>query len=275
MLDLELIDAYAQRVLATGMAPAVSLAITDRERTLAARTYGAAASDALWPVGSIGKSFTAVLAMQLVEEDALDLHAPVSDYVPWLSVGGGTAPITLHHLLTHTAGVIASSDRAPASNYDVIALADIETGFAPGEHRHYSNVGFRAVGVLLEAVTGQRYGELIQRRVLDRLGMRDSVPVMLHETRRRLPGGHVLYYDDRPWQRAHGLAPGPWVESAEADGCLCCSAEDLAGYLRALWSGDELLSAPSLAAMKTAFAPHEGEAYGYGLEIDRDGFGTG
>jgi hypothetical protein len=171
--------------------------------------------------------------------------------------------------------VIASSDRAPASNYDVIVLTATETGFRPGERRHYSNIGYRAVGVVLEAVTGRPYGELIQQRVLDRLGLRASVPVMVHETRRRLPGGHVPFYDDRPWRREHGLAPAPWIESAEADGCLCCTPEDLAAYLRALWSGDELLSAASLDLMKTAHPPDEGEPYGYGLDIHADGFGHG
>jgi Beta-lactamase len=100
---------------------------------------------------------------------------------------------------------------------------------------------------------------------------------MLHETRRRLPGGHVPFYDDRPWRRADGLAPAPWVESAEADGCLCCSLEDLAAFLRSLWTGGgELLSPASLETMKTAFAPHGGDyEYGYGLEILPDGFGHG
>jgi CubicO group peptidase (beta-lactamase class C family) len=229
----------------------------------------------LWPIASIGKAFTAVVALQLVEEGVLDLHAPVSDYVAWLTIAGAAAPITLHHLLNHTAGVIEASDLAPASTYDVIALTGREVGFSPGEHRWYSDVGFRAVGVVLEAVTGAAYGELVQRRVLDRLGLRDSVPVMLHETRRRLAQGHVPFYDDRPWRREHGLAAGPWVESAEADGCLCCSVEDLAAFLRSLWTGGELLSEPGLAAMKTAFAPHEGYAYGYGLELGPDGFGHG
>ena len=150
-------------------------------------------------------------------------------------------------------------------------------GFAPGEHFYYSNVGYRAVGVVLETVTGRSYAELVQRRVLDRLGMRASVPVMVHETRRRLPGGHVPFYDDRPWERAHGLVPGPWVESAEADGCLCCSPEDLARYLRALWAGEELLSDSSRTQMRTAHARSADgeEQYGYGVELDRGGFGHG
>jgi D-alanyl-D-alanine carboxypeptidase len=131
-LDRSAIDGLAARVLASGMAPAVALAVTGPDRTLLARTYGEASHDALWPVASIGKSFTAAVALQLVEEGLLDLH----------------------HLLTHTAGLVQSSDIAPASNYDVVALAGSETGYAPGEHRHYSNIGYRAIGVILEAVTG-------------------------------------------------------------------------------------------------------------------------
>lgn len=276
-LDQDALDELGARVLATGVAPAAALAVTDKERTLTTRTYGAASPDALWPIASIGKSFTAVLALQLVDEGLLDLHKPITDYVPWIAVRSRFAPITLHHLLTHTAGVIENSDLAPASTYDVIALRDTDTGFAPGEHRHYSNLGYRAVGVVLEAVTGQPYAELLQQRVLDRLGMEASSPVMVHETRRRLPGGHVPFYDDRPWRCDHGLAPAPWVETAEADGCLCCTTEDLAAYLRALWTGGELLSAASLAAMKTAQPPHgtEDEPYGYALDVDDDGFGHG
>jgi hypothetical protein len=83
------------------------------------------------------------------------------------------------------------------------------------------------------------------------------------------------FYDDRPWQRAHGLVPAPWVESAEADGCQCCSLEDLASYLRALWGGGELLSPSSLVTMKTAQPPREEWPYGYGLEIQPEGFGHG
>ena len=145
-LDRSAIDGLAARVLASGVAPAVALAVTDRDRTLLACTYGEASPDALWPVASVGKSFTAVVGLQLVDEGVLDLHEPVTRWVPWLSVRTPGRPITLHHLLTHTAGLIESSDVAPASNHDVVALAGAETAYAPGQHRHYSNIGYRAVG---------------------------------------------------------------------------------------------------------------------------------
>jgi CubicO group peptidase (beta-lactamase class C family) len=274
-IDPDRVDALAARVLDGGMAPALAVAVTDADRTLFERTYGAASPGTLWPIASIGKSFTAVVALQLAEEGLLDLDVPITDYVPWLAVPSRFGPITLHHLLTHTAGVIESSDLAPGSNYDVVALTGTETGFAPGEHRHYSNVGYRAIGVILEQVSRRPYPELVQERILDRLGMDASASVMSHDTRRRLPGGHVPFYDDRPWRREHGLVPGPWVESAEADGCLCCSTADLAAYLRALVTGGDLLSASSTSAMKTAHPPNGSgdEPYGYGLDIHDDGFG--
>jgi CubicO group peptidase (beta-lactamase class C family) len=99
-LDRSAIDGLAARVLESGMAPAVALAVTDHDRTLLARAYGAASPDARWPVASIGKSFTAVVALQVVEEGLLDLHAPVTRWVPWLSVRTPGAPITLHHVET-------------------------------------------------------------------------------------------------------------------------------------------------------------------------------
>ena len=82
------LDRAAARVLASGMAPAAAVAVTDPERTLMAATYGAASPKALWPVGSIGKSFTAVVALQLAEEEVLDLHVPVTEYAPWLAPPG-------------------------------------------------------------------------------------------------------------------------------------------------------------------------------------------
>lgn len=278
MIDLDAVDAYASRVLETGVATALGLVVTDRREPVAVRTYGEAAPGCLWQIGSISKSFTAVLALQLVEQGRLDLHAPVTDHLPWFSVGSRYAPITLHHLLTHTAGIIQGSEIATASTFDVIALRDTETGYAPGEHFWYSNVGYRALGLVLEAVTGHTYPGLLQERIFDPLAMRDSSPVIVHDLRRRMPQGMVAFFDDRPWRPEHGLAPATWIESAEADGSICCTAEDLAVWLRALWNEDErLLTAASFALMKSPLVveDQDGGFYGYGLAVDDDGFGHG
>jgi CubicO group peptidase (beta-lactamase class C family) len=265
------LDDYAAELLKSGMATAFAVALVGERGPPAARTFGDAEPGAPWPIASIGKSFAAVIALQLADEGLLDLHAPVTTYLPWLRLRG----VTTHHLLTHTSGLVESSDRAPASNWDVIALDEAMAGFEPGAHRHYSNIGYRVVGVVLEELTGRAYGDLVSERILAPLGMRSSAAVMTHDLRRLLPGGHVPPYDDRPWRREHGLVAAPWVESAEADGCSCCSAEDLALYLRELWTGATLLPPASLTAMKTAQPPLGEDRYGYGLDIHDDGFGHG
>jgi hypothetical protein len=61
-LDRSAFEGIAARLLETGWAPAMAFALTDREKTLTSQTFGEAEPDALWPIGSIGKSFTAVLA---------------------------------------------------------------------------------------------------------------------------------------------------------------------------------------------------------------------
>jgi CubicO group peptidase (beta-lactamase class C family) len=176
------LDAYAGALIERGAAGAIAVAVTDAEQTVALRTYGAAEDSTLFQIGSIGKSFTAIVALQLVEEGLLDLHAPVTDVLPWFAVGGGRGPITLHHLLTHSSGLIRGAEVATASNYDVIALAETETGFDPGAHFWYSNVGYRVVGMMLEqarvpgagAPAGARPPRTGRVRALDR--PRDATP---------------------------------------------------------------------------------------------------
>ena len=62
------LDAYAETVLATGAASSMAVAVTDGERTLASRSYGAP-DGAMFQFGSIGKSFTAIVALQLAERE--------------------------------------------------------------------------------------------------------------------------------------------------------------------------------------------------------------
>jgi CubicO group peptidase (beta-lactamase class C family) len=274
------LDEFAQALLAQGAAASMAVAVTDRERTLAVRSYGPIDESTMFQIGSIGKSFTAIVALQLVEEGRLDLHAPVTDVLPWFSVGGGRGPISLHHLLTHSAGLIRGAEIATASNYDVVALAETETGFAPGAHHWYSNVGYRMIGWMLETVTGSGYPQLVRERILERLGMLRSEPWIVPEMRPRLAQTHVPAHDDRPWRPGDPLVPGTWVDSAEADGCICCSAGDLAIYLRAMMVRDpRLLGEASWSAMVTRHVlddqSDKGNHYGYGLDIWPRGFGHG
>ena len=146
------LDAYVHRLLATTCIPGMALAITDRERTLRVSTYGHANLDAQTPIapnmlfqpGSIGKSFTAIALLQEHEAGRLDLHAPVTQYLPWFEVRSEYSPITIHHLLTHTAGLASGIDFSPDSRGEVWALRESETGWEPGSRWAYSNDGYQA-----------------------------------------------------------------------------------------------------------------------------------
>jgi D-alanyl-D-alanine carboxypeptidase len=293
----DLLDAFIERQMQADGTPGVAVALTDREGLLRVATYGLAdiaagtpvAPGTLFPLGSIGKVFTAVAILQLSEARALDLHAPVDRYLPWFHVGGAVAPITPHHLLSHTAGIVAGMDAAPDAVSEVWALRELALGSAPGEHFHYSNVGFKALGLIIEQLTGEPYGDAIRHRILIPLEMEASEPVLTHAIRPKLAVGYAPLYDDRPPWRDDPLVPAPWVETATGDGCLAAPAADVASFLRMLLNRGggpnvRLLSADSVARMTTPVIEGWGVGHGYGLfidqvdgrtEIDRPGFVPG
>ncbi len=146
----------AQQMRAGGI-PGVGLALTDRTGLVHVATYGVASMetrapvtpDTLFEFGSIGKSCTAILLLQEAERGRIDLHAPVTAYLPWFAVRSAHAPITLHHLLSHTAAITGGSDFSPDARAEVWALRDTETSAPPGAYFHYSNVGYKALGLVL------------------------------------------------------------------------------------------------------------------------------
>ncbi len=268
--------------LERSVAPGASLALTDRERTLFVAGVGSSDPVAgipvdtghLFQIGSISKSFTSIALLQQREEGHLDLHAPVREYLPWFEVRSTFAPITLHHLMTHTAGIVTGMDFTQEGLHEVWALRGTEVGWAPGERYLYSNAGYKALGLVLEAVAGQPWWEVVRSRVIEPLGMRGTAPVITHDVRRQLAVGWEPFYDDRPWQPQHGIVPAPWLESATADGTICSTASDMAIYVRMLLNrgvGDSvrLLSDESfeLLTQRAIVADDEGQAswYGYGI----------
>jgi CubicO group peptidase (beta-lactamase class C family) len=268
---------FVEALLVERAPPGLAVAVTDRQGLVAAGGFGwadlarrtPATSRTLFEIGSIGKCFTAVLALLLSEEGTVELDAPVSDYLPWFEVRGAREPITLQHLLTHTAGLVIGADQSSDSRFDVWALRDTEAGFPPGRHFHYSNVGFRALGYALEERTGRRYPGLVQARVLDPLGLDEAAPAITNDLRPSLAVGYEHLHDDRPPRRGEPLAPATWLETSTADGCLALHAEDLAAFLRLLLNrGEGLLSEESFKCLTTPVIESEDAwSYGYGLEV--------
>jgi D-alanyl-D-alanine carboxypeptidase len=258
--------------------PGLVLAITDRERTIHVAAYGQAKLESQAPataetrfeIGSIGKVFTAIALLQQHELGKLALHAPVTTYLPWFKAGFDDKPITIHHLLSHTSGLTAGSDQATDARYEVWDLRNVYA-LPPGGKFHYSNVGYKVLGLVLQAVTGLPYGAAIRQAILDPLGMTSTFPLITHEMRLQQATGYAPLYDDRPVGRHDPLVPAPWLETDTGDGSISSSAADMAAFTRMLLNsgqGDSarLLSAESFTLLMGRHVEiDEGTYYGYGV----------
>jgi CubicO group peptidase (beta-lactamase class C family) len=215
--------------------------------------------DTRFNIGSIGKTFTGVAIMQLVERGRIDLHAPVSSYLEDFPFGDA---ITIHHLLSHTSGMfnyMAHPDyRARMRRLRRISdwmplIYDQQLVFeTPGESFAYSNSGIVTLGAVIERVTGMPYDEYIQANILDPVGMTST---------------GINYPEDIVPNRATGYVRSVTgkltsavldVPPASADGGIETTVRDLLAFDRALY-GESLLNEASKDRM---FTPNL-ENYGY------------
>ena len=217
--------------------------------------------ETLFEFGSVGKAFTALLVLQLVDEGAIDLGASVAEYLPWFEVRSDFGPIAVEHLLTHSAGLIRGADMSADSRFDVWALRETETGFPPGERHYYSNVGFRTLGYMLEEITGTRYPDLVRARLLEPLGLTGIAAELTADVRPRLAVAYDRLHGDRLPEPDDPLVPAPWIDTDTGDGCLAGTADDLLAFCRYLLDGAaERLTGGLL------LPSGDGWTYGYGLE---------
>ena len=276
-MDFSVLDQYMRDYLISTPLPGLSLAISDCENTLHTFTYTSErvtsppiTPDTLFEFGSIGKSFTSILFQQLVDAGDYDLHAPITAYLPWFEVSSEYEPITTHHLLSHTSGLIGGTDFSGDTIAEVYALRDSKTGTPPGTFFNYSNVGYKLLGAILERVTGQSYADLVRERILKPLGLSSMYPAITHDLRPRLAMGYAPLYDDRPAPLDYPIVPANWSQTATADGCIVSSACDLAKYMRMLMNGgyDGVLSASGYKRMIEPIIEFANQSYyGYGLRI--------
>jgi CubicO group peptidase (beta-lactamase class C family) len=223
-------------------APGAALALTDADDTLGVVVRGFADAAAATPVrpetrfeiGSISKSFAAIVAMQEVEAGRLDLHAPIGELLPWLELEQPFGPITPHHLLTHSSGLAIGTEESPTGPGALWILQRVPPTFAPGERFHYSNDGYKILGVILERITGRRMPELLHERIFEPLGMNATQGRIDNATRLDIATGYQTIHDDRLAQRHHQLVPAPWTVSDTADGAIVSNVLDMAAYARLL-----------------------------------------
>lgn len=281
------IDEFVAGRMRDANTPGLALGVTSRERLLRVGTYGFANVDAKQPVmpdtlfeiGSISKSFTSIALLQLRDEGKFDPHAPITQYLPWFSIKSQFAPVTGHHLMSHTAGFPRDRDDVPSSMYQAYGLRERETGYAPGEHYAYSNIGYQVLGYALEAMTKRRYADVITERILRPVGMHATDALFTHETRPRIAVGYERMYDDRPSHPSHPLVPATWLEYAAGDGSIVSTPADMAAYARMLLNrgivqgARRVLTEEGFTLLTQGVAKSGEKAwYGYGLgTAERDG----
>jgi D-alanyl-D-alanine carboxypeptidase len=268
--------------LTASHAAGAALAVTDREEILGIVVRGMADAASTTPVrpqtrfqiGSISKSFAAIVTMQEVDAGRLDLDVSVNELLPWLDLPEPFGPITMHHLLTHTAGLQAGTEDAPGLAGAVQLLRAFPATAPPGERFSYSNDGYKIVGAVLEELTGLPIHELLRDRLLGPLGMTSSVAAITDEVWTDLATGYEPMFTDRPAHLRHPLLPATRIVSNTADGSIVSTVVDMCAYARLLLTrgdrpdgrGGRILSEDGFVRLM-ASAVDDGEhgRYGYGL----------
>ncbi|CCH29579.1 serine hydrolase domain-containing protein [Actinosynnema sp. NPDC047251] len=196
--------------------------------------------DSLFMVGSTTKTFTAAAIMALVEDGVLDLDVPVVEYLPDLPLAdaGARASVTLRHLLTHTGGFLGDVEVDTGWGSDALAEAVAGFGALPqvfptGEVFSYSNSGFMLAGHVAEVVSGSLYEDLVRERLLEPLGMTDSVFLPWEVLTRRHTVGHATRDGSPVVAHVLGLP-----RAAAAAGGLWSSARDQLRWARFFLLGE-------------------------------------
>jgi D-alanyl-D-alanine carboxypeptidase len=211
-------------------------------------------ADQRFRVGSVTKTFTATIALQLVDEGKLGLSDTLEEHVPGAVPRGDE--ITIRHLLQHRSGLadyfdylswVKEANRSPATRpVDLLRFAGAKPlFFEPGTQYSYSNTNYIALGLVIEQVTGRSYADELERRLFQPL---DLDATELAQTR-RLPD-----LDDG------GFNPN----IAWAAGAIVSNARDLSRFYSYLLSG-RILSSASLAKMKETVSAGGDTGAGLGI----------
>lgn len=218
-------------------------------------------------IGSLTKQLTAAAILKLQEHGALDVQDPVAKYLPDYPRG---TEITIHHLLTHTAGIPNYENRPDLPNVaqSPIALDDLISSFAnqplefpPGQGYQYSSSGYVVLTKIIEVAAGQPYADYLRSQFFDPLNMASSGYDFLSPD---LPNPAVGYQLTPGGPRPAVTTDSSWPSGA---GAIYSTVGDLYLWDRAL-NGQGILSEASQQAF---FAPYvdtgQGSSYAYGWEI--------
>jgi CubicO group peptidase (beta-lactamase class C family) len=224
-------------------------------------------ADVAYRIGSLTKTFAAVLVLRLRDEGRLALSDPIDKHLP--GVGAGAANIA--QLLAHVGGLAAEPpgpwwERTPGSLRPELSdvLGDQPVAHPDGVRFHYSNLGYALVGALVERLRGRPWADVLRDEVLDPLGM--------VATGVRPSGAYARGWATHPWADVLLTEPTEDYGRMTPAGQLWSTAADLCRWAAFLAAGDDrVLSAETVAEMRIPSAPPEigsqGAGYGLGLQV--------
>jgi len=262
-----------------GDVPGAALLVLKDGKPLLRRGYGRADLERETEAGpgtnyrlaSVSKAFTAAAILLLAQDGKLSIDDPVRKWLPTLSEA--TDGIALHHLLSHTSGVIEYDELAPkpyvGQLHDIDVLHQLEKEdrlyFEPGSQYRYSNSGYALLALVIERASGMSFPDYLRTRIFEPLGMHDSSVWVA--------GGPDV--PRRAW--GYSLTPEGWQRTDQGhfsqilgDGGVYSSVDDMAKW-DAAWNDDRLFTDATreLAFARRVQVSPEPEAtfYGYGWRV--------
>ncbi len=221
--------------------------------------------DTKFRIASFTKPFTAMLILQLVEDGRIKLDGKLADYLPEFTVDGG-GKITIHQLLTHTAGITGESripdlidiEKLHYTRKELLdRIMEYDLVYEPGEGREYSNFGYALLGLVIEHVTGKSYDEVMTEKICKPAGMTNTLSDITEMSIEKRAVGYTYNYFT-------GLEKASYLEMSFCLGAgqLLSTVEDLYLFDQALYT-DKLLSEKSKELFFNKYGWHPAK-YPYG-----------
>lgn len=313
----ERFEAWASPKLAAEQVPGCIVALAQDGELVYTHGFGYAdveqrrpiTEETVFGIGSVTKSFTALAIMQLVEAGKLSVSDPVNQYLPKFRTSNVeySQATTVHHLLTHTAGLaLYNSEMLVATEtmneqeretiqplidaYGAIGDTDDLIAFianskfkpvgAPGEQLSYSNDGYALLGRVIERVTDMPYVDYVKQNILDAAGMTRTV--FLPESLRKLDNVATLYsYESDEAGKRAVASPNWWYSPVHFPSGIFLNScvRDMIRYLEIFRlggtvAGTRIVSEHSVQQILSQHAEIlPAEFYGYGMSVHPAFFG--
>ncbi len=282
------IEHYSDSMLTDALQPGMIISITKGDKVIYEKAKGLANIDSKAPmvtdfrfrIGSLTKTFTCTVLLQLVDEKKLSLDESIEKYFPALP---NAKNITVRMLGDMTSGLYNYSEAKefddsmqahPKKLWKPEELVEVSvrngTYFEPGKGWHYSNTNTTLLGMIIEKITGNKLPEEIKTRITDKLGMKQTDFPDVPE----IWGSHPEGYgeDDSKWVYPLIDVTTKYNPSwGWAAGAMVSTIADLKLYLKALSEGT-LISKESMNERKKPGLERDGLKYCFGMFILGDSY---